>query len=62
MQLEAVALAWEEHHNNGHFHRDNVKIALMDRITSSNSTAQLPRLSWIAVSVKDMAQSTYILC
>jgi hypothetical protein len=33
-QAEAVTLAWEEHCNNGHFHKDNVKIALMDRIAS----------------------------
>jgi hypothetical protein len=33
-QSEAVKLAWEIHRNHGHFHRDNVKIALMDRIAS----------------------------
>jgi hypothetical protein len=33
-QSEAVTLAWEIHQNQGHFHRDNVKIALMDRIPS----------------------------
>jgi hypothetical protein len=33
-QTEAAALAWETHRNHGHFHRDNVKIALMDKITS----------------------------
>src|SRR6202790_2204635 len=33
-QSEAVTLAWEVHRNEGHFHRDNVKIALMDRIAS----------------------------
>jgi hypothetical protein len=33
-QSEAVTLAWEVHRNQGHFHRDNVKIALMDRIAS----------------------------
>ena len=33
-QSEAVALAWEVHRNEGHFHRDNIKIALMDRIAS----------------------------
>src|ERR1700733_4187148 len=32
--LEAVTLAWEVHQNQGHFYRDNVKIALMDRIAS----------------------------
>jgi hypothetical protein len=33
-QSEAVTLAWETHWNQGHFHRDNVKIALMDKIAS----------------------------
>ena len=33
-QEETVALAWEEHRNNGHFHRDNIKANLLDRITS----------------------------
>ena len=33
-QEETVTLAWEEHHNNGHFHRDNIKANLSDRITS----------------------------
>jgi hypothetical protein len=33
-QSEAVTLAWEVHRNQGHFHRDNIKIALMDRIAS----------------------------
>jgi RNase H-like domain found in reverse transcriptase/Reverse transcriptase (RNA-dependent DNA polymerase) len=33
-QSEAVTLAWEIHRNEGHFHRDNVKIALMDKIAS----------------------------
>ena len=33
-QAEAVMLAWETHRNQGHFHWDNVKIALMDRIAS----------------------------
>jgi hypothetical protein len=33
-QTEAAALAWEMHHNHGHFHRDNMKIALMDKIMS----------------------------
>ena len=33
---ETVQLAWEEHRNNGHFHRDNIKIKLLDRITSPN--------------------------
>ena len=31
---ETVQLAWEEHRNNGHFHRDNIKAKLLDRITS----------------------------
>jgi hypothetical protein len=31
---ETVRLAWEEHRNNGHFHRDNIKAKLLDRITS----------------------------
>jgi hypothetical protein len=31
---ETVQLAWEEHHDNGHFHRDNIKAKLLDRITS----------------------------
>jgi hypothetical protein len=33
-QEEMVALAWEEHRNNGHFHRDGIKVKLLDRITS----------------------------
>ena len=33
-QEETVALAWEEHRNNGHFHRDNIKANLLNRITS----------------------------
>jgi hypothetical protein len=33
-QSEAVTLAWEVDWNQGHFHRDNVKIALMDKIAS----------------------------
>jgi hypothetical protein len=33
-QDETVALAWEEHRNNGHFHRDNIKANLLTRITS----------------------------
>jgi hypothetical protein len=33
---ETVKLAWEEHRNNGHFHRDNIKARLLDRITSPN--------------------------
>ena len=33
-QEETVALAWEEHRNNGHFHRDNIKANLINRITS----------------------------
>ena len=33
-QEETVALAWEEHRNNGHFHRDNVKAILLNKITS----------------------------
>ena len=33
-QEETVALAWEEHHNNGHFHQDNIKANLLNRITS----------------------------
>ena len=34
MKEETVQLAWKEHCNNGHFHRDNIKAALLDRITS----------------------------
>ena len=33
---ETVQLAWEEHRNNGHFHRDNIKVKLLDRITGPN--------------------------
>lgn len=33
-QSEAVALAWETHRNQGCFHKDNVKIALMAKIAS----------------------------
>jgi transposase InsO family protein len=33
-QSEAIAMAWEVHRNHGHFHKDNVKIALMDKIVS----------------------------
>jgi hypothetical protein len=33
-QEETVALAWEEHRNNGHFHRDSIKANLLNRITS----------------------------
>ena len=31
---ETVKLAWEEHRDNGHFHRDNIKAMLLDKITS----------------------------
>ena len=31
---ETIKLAWEEHRTNGHFHRDNIKAKLLDRITS----------------------------
>ena len=31
---ETVRLAWEEHCNNGHFHQDNIKAKLLDKITS----------------------------
>ena len=31
---ETVKLAWEEHRSNGHFHRDNIKAMLLDRVTS----------------------------
>ena len=34
MKEETVQLAWEEHRNNRHFHRDNIKAKLLDRITS----------------------------
>ena len=33
---ETIQLAWEEHRNNGHFHRNNIKIKLLDTITSPN--------------------------
>ena len=33
---ETVQLAWEEHRDNGHFHRDNIKAKLLDSITSPN--------------------------
>ena len=33
---ETVQLAWEEHRNNGHFHRDNIKAKLLDKVTSPN--------------------------
>jgi hypothetical protein len=33
-QSEATTLAWEVHQNNGHFHRNNIKITLMDKIAS----------------------------
>jgi hypothetical protein len=33
---ETVKLVWEEHRNNGHFHRDNIKANLLDKITSPN--------------------------
>ena len=33
-QEETVALALEEHWNNGHFHRDNIKANLLNRIMS----------------------------
>ena len=41
---EAVALAKEEHKKNGHFHRDNIKMVLMDKIQS-------PRLDELIVRV-----------
>jgi hypothetical protein len=34
MKKEAVELARKEHENRGHWHRDNIKLALMDRIHS----------------------------
>ena len=33
---ETVQLAREEHRDNGHFHRDNIKAKLLNRITSPN--------------------------
>jgi hypothetical protein len=33
---ETVKLAWDEHRNNGHFHRDNIKAKLLDKVTSPN--------------------------
>ena len=33
-QDEMVALAWEEHRNNRHFHRDNIKASLLNKIMS----------------------------
>ena len=43
MQEEMVALAWEEHQNNGHFHRDNIKVNLLDRITSPRMDQSITR-------------------
>jgi hypothetical protein len=31
---ETVKRAWDEHRNNGHFHRDNIKVKLLDKVTS----------------------------
>ena len=36
MKGETVQLAWEEHRDNGHFHRDSIKAKLLDRITCPN--------------------------
>jgi hypothetical protein len=36
MKEETVKLAWEEHRDNEHFHHDNIKVKLLDRITSPN--------------------------
>ena len=33
-QKEAMELAWQEHETGGHFHRDLIKIMLLDRIDS----------------------------
>jgi hypothetical protein len=33
-QSEAIKMAWEVHRNHGHFHKDNVKIIMMDKIAS----------------------------
>ncbi|TEB24808.1 hypothetical protein FA13DRAFT_1596543, partial [Coprinellus micaceus] len=35
-QEEAGQLAWEVHRDGGHFHRDNIKIQLMNTIMSPN--------------------------
>ena len=40
---ETVQLAWEEHRNNGHFHRDNIKVKLLDKITSPNMDQSITR-------------------
>ena len=40
---ETVQLAWEEHRNNGHFHRDNIKAKLLDKITSPKMEQSITR-------------------
>jgi hypothetical protein len=42
-QSEAITMAWEVHRNHGHFHRDNIKIALMDKIASPNLDRSITR-------------------
>ena len=40
---ETVQLAWEEHRENGHFHRDSIKAKLLDRITCPNMDQSITR-------------------
>lgn len=42
-QKETVALAWEEHRNNGHFHRDSIKANLLNKITSPKMDQSITR-------------------
>ena len=43
MKEETVRLAGEEHRNNGHFHRDNIKAKLLDRFTSPKMDQSITR-------------------
>jgi hypothetical protein len=40
---ETVRLAWEEHRNNRHFHRDNIKVKLLDKVTSPGMDQSITR-------------------
>ena len=54
-QEETIALAWEEHQNNGHFHRDNIKANLLNRITSLKMDQSITKAILIAENAKVLA-------
>ena len=57
---ETVRLAGEEHRNNGHFHRDNIKAKLLDRFTSPKMDQSVTRAILDCGKCKGFGQHTYI--